>query len=237
MLEQYALMLDQHCQREIAAEIRSIDYNDADEQGRMHQLYQQMLQSSAQDCLGAYAGYVAHSIGHDSPRAVVQRFMVIANALTPDRKPALRPAVEHVYQMIAYPTVAPGLYFKTAGLFGVLFDQSVHDWFAEKTFTGHTDDAFAYAQYLILIGDPAGIARFDAALRAVEEDAHTLNGLLSGLSNLVPVMGHARRDPAGIVELMRRYREDMRRGTGVDGPGSGPTPSEIVTPVLEVYGG
>lgn len=237
MLEQYALMLDQHCQREIAAEIRTIDLGDADESDRLHEIYQTFLKTKAVDCLQAYAGFVGWSMKDGAPREVVGRFMTIANSVSSENKDALRPAVERVFQLIEYPTVSFGLYFKTAGLFDVRFDESLHDWFKDASFTKHTDEAYAYAEYLVLIGHPGGVARFDAALTATEGDVHTMNGVLSGMSSLAGRMHHAGRDLKPMLNVMRRYLHDQRRGIGVDGPGSGPNPGEIVGPVIDIFGG
>lgn len=233
MLDAYIQLVEQVCEKDIVCEIRSIDFQQPDEKKSIHKIYQTLSKQGAYPCLAAYVGYMSYHITQDTPDEIIHRFIAIAGAV--EEKIALKQAMQRVYGIIEYPTPSHKLYFSRAGLYRLDLDPLIHERFSTSFFTNDTEEAHSYYTYLTLIGDPRGVDKFNAVLKQVEEDAHTLMGILSSLGDITQDLATERRNYTGVLKIMQRYKDDVRRAIGVNGPGTGASIQEVVQPILDIY--
>lgn len=236
MLEEYIQMVEQLCAANIAAEMRMLDMSQLEAGQQVHKIYQTLSTTDATSCLEAYVGFLSYSITPRTPPEVLQSYMGAAMGVPAAQRPALHEAVKYAYSRIEELAPQHGVYFKTAGLYRVPLSASAHERFALMGFSTHTDLGYSYHVYLTLMEQRLGPEGFRHALARVKPDVEATANLASGLSSLAVTLKREGRDATALLEVLSPLREDTRRATGVNGPGSGPAVADLVRPVFKVFG-
>lgn len=236
MLEQYIEMVEQLCAANMAAEMRMLDMSQNEAGQQMHRIYQTLSTTDATSCLEAYVGFLSYSVTSKSPPQVLQSYMSAAIGVPAVQRAELQAAVGYAFQRIELLAPQHGLYFKTAGLYRIPLARSAHERFALMEFSGHTDPGYSYHLYLTLMEQPAGAEGFGRALARVQPDVDATANLASGLSSLAIMLKRENRDTTALLDVLAPLRDDTRRATGVNGPGSGPEVADLVRPVFKVLG-
>ncbi|SFR65227.1 hypothetical protein [Litoreibacter janthinus] len=236
MLEHYIEMVEQLCAANIAAEMRMLDMSQLETGQQVHNIYQTLSTADATRCLEAYVGFLSYSVTPRTPPQVLQSYMGAAMGVPAEQRPELQEAVAYAFSRIEELTPQHGVYFKTAGLYRIRLGASAHEKFALMGFSNHTDLGFSYHVYLTLMEQPLGPEGFRLALARVQPDVEATANLASALSSLAVTLKREGRDATDLLKVLSPLREDNRRATGVNGPGSGPAVGDLVRPVFKVFG-
>jgi hypothetical protein len=225
MFELYIQQIEQQCPTEIVAEVRTVDLRQDSAGDLARKIAQEAIYAKRYDCLAAYVGFMAYKIDRQTPVEVVSDFLSAADTVPEgDMRVALAPAITHVYQQFDYSLYYSYEYFYILGSYKVDVREQFDPQFEDVKINDVRSEAFYYAYYLAQIGDPRGLQRLDQALHDSEHDVDRLIGLLSVIDGL---------RFKEIIPMYERYRDDHRRGTGVNGPNTSISVSESVEVDLE----
>lgn len=234
MLEIFLAQMQQDCASQIVAETQALDIQAAGNGQTLFRLFQQISGGDAEACAAAYVGVLASSIDRRTPRDVTSAFMAAAIRLPPARRDDLAQTVAEAWTHIRYDEAVAKTYFEFAGLYRLAVPPEVDARYAAAPVSKHTDPAFAHRRYLLLVGDPHVEAEMEAILARASQDVDMLMGLVSGLVDTGLALRREGRDARSVRDLLEPFRQDDRRATGVNGPGSGGSISGLVTPALTI---
>ncbi|MBT0956275.1 hypothetical protein IV417_02655 [Alphaproteobacteria bacterium KMM 3653] len=236
MLEFYIAQMEQSCGAAIVRDLREMQINAAESWSLIYDL-EPRVRAEQGPCLGAFAGYLAYSLDGRTPVETQRSFMSVAMAVPVAEQGDLREAMGHAWGQIAYEPAQAQTYFQFAGVYGLQVPAELALRLSEQPVFGHRDEAFHYHRYLLMLGEVQGARALGGALEAASGDVDALGALVSGVASTGILMKKLGRDTSDAARLLAPYREDRRRMTGVNGPGSGGAPADVVGPFLRIIGG
>lgn len=236
MLEHYIEMVEQRCAANIAVEIRALDMDRSETAPQIHTLSQTLGGGDANPCLEAYVGYLSCSINADTSAEVVNRYLNAAAAIDPSLRASLRDAVDSAYRQIDAAAVNQRQYFITAGIYRISLPNALHERLALMPLSPQSDESMYFHVYLVMMDDPKGLTGFRTALARSRSDVQITLELISALSNVAFFFKHETRDASAILTVLDPYRNDARRGKGVNGPGTGGAIQDTVRSLFKIFG-
>ena len=236
MIEYYLQIINQACSSKIAAEIRMIEMTNGNGEQAASRILQELSDTNNTACLEGYVGYFASRLSSGTTEAIIAELFDAAMSIPPDSRHALRQAMENAYKYIQITDTNHKDYFTVAALYRLELTQDVETQFATPNFSGHTDAGMSYYSYLILIGEQKGIQGFNVMLSEHSKNIEIIFALVSGLCDLTILLAREGGDTTALSSVLRRYENDSRRTVGVNGPGTGAAPQDIVGPVLKAVG-
>ncbi|WP_374427271.1 hypothetical protein [Paracoccus sp. (in: a-proteobacteria)] len=236
MLEEYVKLIEQLCAPNLAAEVRSIDMTQSGSQSLAHKISQDIQRSNRTDCLSAYVGYLAYNVSSRTAPAMAYEFLTAAAMVPRDNRATLQSDVAKALTKFKPSASNHKMYFNVAGLYKLQLPESYSTEFSGADFWDHSQLTMSYYKYLIMIGDPEGSVGFDRMLTQNKDDISIVFGLVSALSDVAILMHREGRSVIDVRKVLEKYQNDDRRTAGVNGPGTGGAPQDIVRPVLMITG-
>lgn len=233
MLEHFIALMDENCTTQVVAEAQALNLQAEQSAQDIFRIFQNITQGDA--CVAAYAGYLAYKVDTTTSPYAAATFLSVANRVELSHQKKLAEAMERAWPFIRFDEANAVNYFMFAGIYRLEVPEKVALRFANSPVTEHTDAAFAYHGYRMMVGDKNATATFEKSFEQANQDVDRLFGLISGLIDTGFALKRQGRDVTEIHALLRPYRDDNRRSTGVNGPGTGAAISDIVGSALRIF--
>ncbi|MEL6566626.1 MAG: hypothetical protein AAFQ59_19440 [Pseudomonadota bacterium] len=218
-------LLQATCPVEIVGEVRALKSRTPDFTDRLQALIQTSIyvetgQPLAPDCYALAIGFILDGSKQFDPTQRVSLLSAI-RSVAPSERSAINAQVSRFLLGPHADTLPASQRFAALWDYRIDARETLRDAYSAAPVGDPQSDTFAFALYAARFGDADAVNDLTSALETAQSDPHAVNGMLT-------VILQAR--PAALWGAVLKYSEDNRRGVGVDGPGTGPSPAELLAP-------
>ncbi len=174
-------------------------------------------------CLAGFLGHAMSNVKSSTDPEQVKTILSASLVVDDASRDSIRAELAELYDRISRDDLVPRVYFYPLMDYSIDRREQLDPQFEDARIATRDDPEWYYAVYLVSLGDERGLEMLDDVLTRTEQDVHNLNGMLISL---------AETPFKALRPFFERYAQDERRGIGVDGPGTGPSPKEIAGPIL-----